>query len=245
METQALPPTTTDVFQRESGSPASQALSLKLFQSLWRPCTPNHIPTGRKQANRCRIQYRRPPLHNTALRRPKKSQSPTRAPSISTRTTPSIPRFLKSWVSKFRRLQRRTLQTLPNHTRTPLICDLANFPMLEHLSFHFHILPPKQIDNEVVYSRDPWLRADPERTEVSCQKAFVNVFLTLALEHIRHIPKITLSGHVKDSTRRKWESILRDEKMGVRHDISGRLARLRDIPYKYLSVILCGWSGGI
>jgi hypothetical protein len=34
----------------------------------------------------------------------------------------------------------------------PLICFLAEFLALEHVNFHFHILPPKKIDNDVICS---------------------------------------------------------------------------------------------
>ena len=45
--------------------------------------------------------------------------------------------------------------------------------------------------------------------EVSCQKTFVDWFFMLAWEDVRQIPRVTFSGHVKNSTREKWEDMFK------------------------------------
>lgn len=72
-----------------------------------------------------------------------------------------------------------------------------------------------------------------------CQKTWIDYFLTLALHyHFRRMPNIkniTLSGCIKNSTREKWERILKDEKRGtpVVHDMQDDIVAMRMSPVKW------------
>jgi hypothetical protein len=85
---------------------------------------------------------------------------------------------------------------------------LSEIPTLCDLKFHFQIDPT---------GKGPLWRG------TGCQKTNVDYFLTLAFAYIRHIPHITISGHVKNSIRAKWEIILQDERNGVQHDMSAQV----------------------
>jgi hypothetical protein len=114
-------------------------------------------------------------------------------------------------------------QPVQETTHISMFKDIAT---LEHLNFCFQTA----ISQSVTW--DPWsrVRAYNSQNDVSCQKVFVDWFLTFALEHVRQVRKITLSGHVKDSTRRKWEAIFEEERAGVRHDMSAEIATIMALP---------------
>jgi hypothetical protein len=113
---------------------------------------------------------------------------------------------------------------------TPHISLFKDITTLEHLNFHFQTASSKHVFWE------PWnrVRGDISHQDVSCQKVFVDWFLTFALEHIRHVRKITLSGHVKDSTRGKWEGIFERERTGLRHYMEDEIASIMALPYMSL-----------
>lgn len=91
---------------------------------------------------------------------------------------------------------------------------------LEHLNLHFQLSPPY-----TRYLADPWIGAD-----VSCQKTLVDWVLAAALAQMERVPKITLSGHVKHSTRRKWEAIFEDERRGIKHYTTVPMSRILSTP---------------
>ena len=88
---------------------------------------------------------------------------------------------------------------------------------LEHLNLHFQVSPYG------TYLADPWAGR-------SCQKTLVDWILTAALTQMDRVPNITLSGHVKHSTRRKWEAIFEDEQKGIKHDMTAPMARILATP---------------
>lgn len=47
---------------------------------------------------------------------------------------------------------------------------------------------------------------------IGCQKVVVDWILTFAKEYIEKIPKVTLYGNIKNSTKAKWDKILKDER---------------------------------
>lgn len=51
----------------------------------------------------------------------------------------------------------------------------------------------------------------------------VDLMLTLMNAYIRHIPCITLSGHIKNSIRAEWEAIYDMECKGIHPDLSAAL----------------------
>lgn len=93
---------------------------------------------------------------------------------------------------------------------------------LEYLNLHFQVTPP---DEQLV---DPWAKFSP--TDMSCQKTLVDWILTAALTQMKRVPKITISGHMKDSTRRKWEPILEDARKGIKHDMTAQMASILATP---------------
>jgi hypothetical protein len=113
---------------------------------------------------------------------------------------------------------------------------LQNIPDLEYLHLHYQTGPPmyeKKTANWGWISGDPWVRSRPQESspcEASCQKFMVDLVLTFALQYIRHVPHITMSGHIKDSTRAKWEHIFDDERRQVAHDMTSRMAELLSTP---------------
>ena len=91
---------------------------------------------------------------------------------------------------------------------TPAIAQLREIPTLFHLHLHFTIRPPIRIGPGNTWrSLDPWLNIAGNRGTkvVSCQRVFVHWFFTLAWADIRHIPRVTFSGHVKRRIRMMWE----------------------------------------
>lgn len=103
---------------------------------------------------------------------------------------------------------------------------ITNIMTLKYLNLHFQVSPPD------AQHADPW--ESRYVAEVSCQKTLVDWILTAALTQIVHVPKITLSGHVKDSTRRKWEPILEDAWRGVKHDMTIPMAGILSVPQAQL-----------
>jgi hypothetical protein len=90
---------------------------------------------------------------------------------------------------------------------------IPELPSLQYLNFHFQTSLP--FWGQSAYdSHDPWLRVGIAvgTTRVSCQKVFVDWFFTLAFDSLRHVPLVSYSGHIKDSTRRKWDKIFQDER---------------------------------
>jgi hypothetical protein len=108
---------------------------------------------------------------------------------------------------------------------------LSGIQTLACLNFHFQVI---RAHSEYMVSRrrryldwtsaDPWSaissREDKAIDHVSCQKVVVDWFFTMALTYLKSVPRITLSGDVKQSTRLKWEHILTDEHRGKHRDIS-------------------------
>lgn len=108
----------------------------------------------------------------------------------------------------------------------PPIHVLRNIPTLAHLHLHFQVPTPLRIHKVAnrgrFISQDPWTPSlrDYRANLISCQKTLLDWFFTLALEALRGIPPVSMSGHVKHSTRTKWEAILYDERNGTLHDFS-------------------------
>jgi hypothetical protein len=100
---------------------------------------------------------------------------------------------------------------------------ITGIKTLEHLSLHLQVAP-LYMDLGAPW----WLR------DVSCQKLIVDWFLTAALTSMVRFPKITLSGHVKHSTRRDWEAIFDDERKGVKHDMTEQMAHILSTPVAQL-----------
>lgn len=100
------------------------------------------------------------------------------------------------------------------------IKTITGIETLEHLSFHLQV---------------SYAHTDPSwSTGVSCQKLIVDWFLTAALTSMDRVPNITLSGHVKHSTRRKWEAIFEDEQKGIKHDMTVPMANILSTPVAQL-----------
>jgi hypothetical protein len=66
----------------------------------------------------------------------------------------------------------------------------------------------------------------------SCQKEIADFILTYALDYVRNVPKVRLDGYIKDSTKKKWEDILRDlcQGRGDQHDMSAAKALIEALP---------------
>jgi len=106
-----------------------------------------------------------------------------------------------------------------------LFDDIRKIPTLKFLDLRF--MSP---NNPVAVC--PWKKLNPKKFLHSCQKAWIDLFLTFALEHLRQCKgKISLSGCVKDSTRKKWEEIFADEHAGVLHDMEERKKLIRAMGY--------------
>jgi hypothetical protein len=111
---------------------------------------------------------------------------------------------------------------------------LKELDTLHHLHFRFQTSPPYWQDG-VWNSGDLWhcMRRRQNR-DVSCQKISVDWFLTLAFNGLRHIPKLTYSGHIKDSTRQKWDKVFKDERDGKLHDFSREIEDIQTTPWQNL-----------
>jgi hypothetical protein len=96
---------------------------------------------------------------------------------------------------------------------TVSIRELCQLPSLQCVDFRF-AHPSDPMPNS------EWLLEETKMI-YSCQKAFVDWFFTVALEHLRHCHDVhfSISGCVKDSTRRKWEGVFEDENLRHVHDI--------------------------
>lgn len=103
---------------------------------------------------------------------------------------------------------------------------LQSLKGLEHLHLHFQTGPPYRRGDWHWVSGDPWLLQTRWHDDAPCQKFIIDLILTFGLHYIRRIPNITMSGHIKNSTRSKWESIFEDERRGVEHDMTERMAEL-------------------
>ena len=110
------------------------------------------------------------------------------------------------------------------HSSQAPIQILRKIPTLTHLDLHFQVSRYANTPHENHIhstSHDPWnLWAHNRTNEISCQKVLLDWFFTIALETLRGIRFVTMSGHVKYSTRAKWEAIFDDERNGIIHDVS-------------------------
>jgi hypothetical protein len=120
------------------------------------------------------------------------------------------------------------------------MAQAANLPMhvlsgrktLKSLELSFYIA-----QSGIYTSVDPFFprRRLGVQFEIYCQKKIVDWMLTLMHAYVRHIPRITLSGHVKNSTRTKWEAIYDDERKDISRDLSPALqVILSSVPSQYL-----------
>ena len=102
---------------------------------------------------------------------------------------------------------------------------ITEIKTLEYLNLHFRVSLPR------LYYDHPWDDLfDTESAMNACQRILVDWILTGALKHMERVPKITLSGHVKHSTRRKWEAIFENERKGIKHDMREPMARILSPP---------------
>jgi hypothetical protein len=133
------------------------------------------------------------------------------------------------------------------------IQDLQKIGTLEQLNLHFQITPPREdVVGGYLYSgpvhwtgHDPWNARGTVRSqsEVACQKDVVDWILTLALPYLRGIPSITLSGHIKNSTRAKWERMFANERKGVVPDMSAERQSVRtQLAQPFVSPLTCFFS---
>ena len=108
---------------------------------------------------------------------------------------------------------------------------LSTMAAIKDLNFHFQIA-------QISYSAEfyPFVTMHGGRLghELSCQKILVDWFLTLAHAYIRHIPRIAITGHVKNSTRMKWEAIYADERNDTHHDMSAAVQPILSTPWQHL-----------
>jgi hypothetical protein len=116
--------------------------------------------------------------------------------------------------------------------------DLARLPNLHHLHFHFEIRRPLEYVDDTYYVHDPWWMVGSRGSKVnSCQKTLVDWFFTLAYHSLWNVPKTTFSGHVKDSTRRKWDDIFnRQRLLDCRQDITNDVDTIMSMPISELYV---------
>jgi hypothetical protein len=141
--------------------------------------------------------------------------------------------FLKSPIHNLH----TTLMQVPQVPNAHHIQVLQKIGTLEQLNLHFQITPPREdVVEGYLYSgpvhwtgHDPWNSRGSVRfqKEVACQKDVVDWILTLALPYLRGIPSITLSGHIKNSTRAKWERIFANERKGAVPDMSAERQSVR------------------
>ncbi|KAF1847203.1 uncharacterized protein K460DRAFT_363310 [Cucurbitaria berberidis CBS 394.84] len=111
---------------------------------------------------------------------------------------------------------------------------LTDLPSLSRLHLQFQVT--RGLMNANGYATiDPWsLVRRRARPITSCQKVFVDWFFTLAYDRLRNVPKVTFSGHVKNSVRSKWEKIFGEPRQSPRHDMSSEIAKIRSTPVKKL-----------
>jgi hypothetical protein len=107
----------------------------------------------------------------------------------------------------------------------------------KELNLYFQIAPSDMAGAGAIALMDPlplvqngtW--SDPD---ISCQRILVNWFLTLAFAHIHQILRITLSDHIKDSVRAKWEAIFQNECNSISHDLSSDIQHILSTPWQHL-----------
>ena len=106
---------------------------------------------------------------------------------------------------------------------------LTTLPNLKHLYLRFRSPIYAGVDDPWgstgAYNHDrirtDWRGNDPKvGFHTSCQKVLIDWILTYAKEYIEKIPKATLCGYIKNSTKEKWDKILADERNGVHHDVT-------------------------
>lgn len=84
---------------------------------------------------------------------------------------------------------------------------LRQIPTLIHLDLHFQVSRPANTQHGNLThhtSHDSWnLSLYNRMNEISCQKVLLDWFFTIALETLQGIRVVSISGHVKLSTRAK------------------------------------------
>lgn len=120
----------------------------------------------------------------------------------------------------------------PSEDGSVHISVLKSIDTLQYLNFHFQIAQNREAAGVLSAATwDPWTTSRHQSGfDVSCQKVFVEFFFTFALAHIRHVPNVTFTGHVKHSTRKFWEGVFRKERAGKRHDVTERMAFIMSLP---------------
>jgi hypothetical protein len=100
----------------------------------------------------------------------------------------------------------------------PPLAILGNISTLDHLSLHFQ--------TGLHYPWNHITAGFGRQQHFSCQRIFVDWFLTTGLPHPRTVPRISLLLHVKDSTRTASDRIFNDEREGCHHDLSKKAAAI-------------------
>jgi hypothetical protein len=158
-----------------------------------------------------------------------------RSPQISCHIRSISIGYPNSFLFKFVGFEQDPRQPFIPTDRIPvkILCQLKT---LEHLEFHFQVTPPDPSNRMACL--EPFLRRiqTNNMTVVTCQKVLVDWFLTLALVYIRHIPHISISGHVKNSTRANWEAIFEDERQSIEHDMSAQVQNILSLHWTNLYV---------
>jgi hypothetical protein len=141
----------------------------------------------------------------------------------------------------------RFLGLYTNHLQVPFqeledfvgISQLRSLTTLQHLHFRFETSPP--VWHKVKNGRAGWLTYEPWCTTghsriraTSCQKTLVDWFLTLAFEALCHIPQVTFSGHIKNSTRAEWNAVFEQKPKDRIHNFSQDIAAIRSTPMQHL-----------
>lgn len=112
----------------------------------------------------------------------------------------------------FRLVGIKPSQSKPWKASTSDLYTLQTLKELKIRTLDLRFMSPKHKD-----ARDPWVNAlhpDGIGNRHSCQKIWIDWFLTFLLPHLQEckgIKRVTLSGCIKNSTRLKWEQILRDK----------------------------------
>lgn len=123
-------------------------------------------------------------------------------------------------------------------THQPVILALSGMSQLRYLDFHFTAYF-RDRDNEPspLQINDPWAQPQPLPNGgssiqwISCQAVFVDWFLTMALDYIRHVSHISISGHVKNRTQVKWKNIFKDvRRIKSQHDMTAAIAAIKSTP---------------